>query len=84
MCARVGRDGGRGGGGLSGRRVLTSDEFGVGVFVDLGHVDDHAGLLSIAQRAQALLYVAGGRTQRGDHGRLRVPSQALLQQPRIR
>lgn len=51
-------------------RGRTSDEFGVSVFVDLGHVDDHTGLLGIAQRAQALLHVVGGWTERGNHGRL--------------
>lgn len=85
MCAGNGRDGrmerGRERRRWSGRRALTSDEFGVGVLVDLGHVDDHARLLSVAQRTQALLHVAAGRTDRGDHGRLRVASQALLKQP---
>lgn len=64
-----------------GRARLTSYELGVGVLVDLGHVDDHAGLLGIPQRAQALLHVAARRTQGGDHGCLGVSAQALLQQP---
>lgn len=64
-----------------GRARLTSYELGVGVLVDLGHVDDHAGLLGVPQRAQALLHIAARRAQGGDHGRLGVSTQALLQQP---
>ena len=30
--------------------VLTSDKFGAGIFVDLSHVDDGPGLLSISKR----------------------------------
>ena len=62
-------------------RPLTSDELGVGVLVDLGQVDDGACLLGVAQCAEALIHVAGGRAHRGDHGRLGVAAQALLQQP---
>lgn len=60
---------------------LTSDELGAGVLVDFGHVDDGAGLLGVAQGAQALVHVAGCRAQGGDHGRLGVSTEAFFQQP---
>lgn len=60
---------------------LTSDQFGAGVLVDFGHVYDRAGLLRVAQSAQAFFHVAARWTKRGDHGRLRVAAEALFQQP---
>lgn len=60
---------------------LTSDELRTGVLVDLCHVDDGAGLLGIAQSAQAFLNVAAGRAECGYHGRLGVAAKAFFQQP---
>lgn len=60
---------------------LTSDQLGAGVLIDFGHVDDSAGLLGVAQSAQAFLHIAAGWAQRGDHGGLGVPTEALFQQP---
>lgn len=58
--------------------ILTSDQLGIGVLVDLGYVDDQASLLSIAQSAQALVDVARGRAQGRNHGRLGVSTQAFF------
>lgn len=38
-------------------------------------------MLGVAQRAEALLHVAARWAERGDHGRLGVPAEALSQQP---
>lgn len=32
-------------------QCLTSDQLGTGILIDLGHIDDCAGLLGIAQSA---------------------------------
>ena len=50
--------------------------------VDLGPVGDVFGPLSVVQRAQSLLQVAGGRRHGGDDGRLGAAAQRVLQQPR--
>lgn len=60
---------------------LTSDELGTGVLIDLCHIDDGAGLLGIAQCAEGFLHIAASWTDCGDHGRLRVTTNALFQQP---
>lgn len=57
---------------------LTSDQFGVGVFVDFGYVNDHTGLLGVSKCAQAFFHITGRRTQRSDHGSLRVPTETFL------
>lgn len=70
--------------GHSGRQtdfLLTSDELGTGVFIDLCHVNYGASLLGVAEGAQTFLDVASCRADSGDHGCFGITTQTLFQQP---
>mmetsp|Transcript_17033 Transcript_17033/g.64473 ORF Transcript_17033/g.64473 Transcript_17033/m.64473 type:complete len:496 (-) Transcript_17033:7-1494(-) len=54
----------------------------LGVLVDLGLVLDPLGAVRVPQRGQRLVVVVPGRPAVGDHHRLGVAAQAVLQQPR--
>lgn len=69
---------------LPARRCEAVDVFlfsHLGVFVHLGLILDAAGALCIAQRAECLVVVPVRGPHVGDHDRLGVTSQTILQEP---
>ena len=63
--------------------ILTFDDACFLVFVDARRIDDVTGLMGVSQCAERLLNVMMGGADRSYHGRLRITTQALLQQPVI-
>lgn len=61
--------------------ILTPDQLGAVVLVDHRHIDDHAGLFRVTQRAQALLNVAASGADSCNHCSLGVSTQTLFKKP---
>lgn len=61
--------------------LLTSDELGTGVFIDLCHINYCASLLGVAECAQAFLDVASCWADSGNHGCFGITTETLFQQP---
>ena len=59
-----------------------ADKFHIGILIDGGRVDDVLGPVGVAEGGEGLAVVDLGRGDGGDHDRLGVAAQAVLQQPR--
>lgn len=59
---------------------LLPDKPLIRVFISMNPVDNAPCLAGISQGGQGLIHMNIGRADSGQHGGLRVPAQALLQQ----